>query len=33
MSIPTLVWLHDGTEVARLDGLIREPELSPRCWS
>jgi hypothetical protein len=27
MSIPTLIWLHDGTEAARLDGLIREPDL------
>lgn len=27
MSIPTLVWLHHGAEVARQDGLIREADL------
>lgn len=26
MSIPTLIMLRDGREVARLDGLIREPD-------
>jgi thioredoxin 1 len=27
MSIPTLVWLRDGAEVTRLDGLIRDDDL------
>lgn len=27
MSIPTLIWLRDGTEAARLDGLIRDADL------
>jgi thioredoxin 1 len=27
-SLPTVLMLHAGKEVARLDGLIREPELS-----
>lgn len=27
MSIPTLVLLRDGVEVARRDGLIRDPDL------
>jgi thioredoxin len=27
MSIPTLIWLRDGTEATRLDGLIREADL------
>lgn len=27
MSIPTLIWLRDGAEVARLDGLIRDTDL------
>jgi thioredoxin-like negative regulator of GroEL len=27
MSIPTLIWLRDGTEATRLDGLIRDADL------
>ncbi len=27
MSIPTLILLRDGTEIARLDGLIRDEDL------
>lgn len=27
MSIPTLIWLRNGSEAARLDGLIRDPDL------
>lgn len=27
MSIPTLIRFHDGHEVARLDGLIRDEDL------
>lgn len=28
MSIPTIIALRDGRETARLDGLIREPDLA-----
>ena len=27
LSIPTLLLLHDGTEIARLDGLIRDTDI------
>lgn len=40
MSIPTLIWLRDGTEAARQDGLIRDndlddtlPEVLARPWT